>query len=962
MVTNNIHYSFANESALTVKFFSNTATEEHSSHPSVMVTESSCPPSTSCLTLNMSPFHEKSQNNLQNEVTKPVRCLQAPPSASTCRAQPTQKIGTYVLEKTIGKGNFSVVKLARHTITQIKVAIKIIDKTRLSTENLEKAQREVEILKTIQHPNIIKLYQVMQTAKLLCIVTEYLPNGELFEYIANNGRLTEQVARYKFAEILSAVEHCHRNNIVHRDLKAENVLLDQSMTVKLADFGFGTFQPEGGNSLLTTWCGSPPYAAPEIFKGEPYIGTKADVWSLGVLLYVLVVGVLPFGAHELPKLRDQVLAGNFRVPFWLSSPCEELLRAMLSKSPNRRPSISQIYRFKWLANLDSYPLLREPTPPIPEHLLPFMPFAAPATSGADLLCAPPTTNVRHPRVSLVYPSGLNLAAEMKIGKLNHLVIQVMESNGMNRQLILESLGRCAYDHLTATYLLLGERLRSTRHSLPHTLTSRPTEISVLVEASLADRGQSSQKQQKPEYGIAETLDQTVPRSSCPNGGVATVPSIRQSFGVVKAADLMHLNVIFPPKLPDPRRHPNCVSLGQGVTEALNQAGPLPRLYEPSKPILEDNFDSLPLGCIEDSTMASQTTRFSLIGHRVEPARKSVGCGRSPGSQSPINLSCRNEPTPSSSSSNQNADSFEGWFPDQSDMMSSFDASNQRSPLSYATVDRPSSPSGELSAFKPAPPWSLVNRPMSCYNPLRSYDSPITLPHPGELDPTYGQQGYLPPPRQPAVSPERKISHDGNYGFDWSYPSQQLYPRAFPPTSNSGISVTDEYTFDMDSCVEADSRHSSFSNPPGPQSAMRYELLEMDGCASDDTGIDIPTPHSQLFSASSPPCSSQLSRNFYNPPAFVQLPQLVETAVGQLPTSSSQAQATADFSTTPDYFRTIASTSPQAPIIPECPPRVAHRKFGVYGRPPGLFEHIKRYQQMHPSEYEEESCQNQQQST
>nr|VZI08037.1 unnamed protein product [Spirometra erinaceieuropaei] len=187
----------------------------------------------------MSPFHENPQNTLPNKVSKPVRCLQAPPNAAVGRAQPTQKIGTYVLEKTIGKGNFSVVKLARHTITQIKVAIKIIDKTRLSSENLEKAQREVEILKTIQHPNIIKLYQVMQTAKLLCIVTEYLPNGELFEYIANNGRLTEQVARYKFAEILSAVEHCHRNNIVHRDLKAENVLLDQSMTVKLA--GMFTF-------------------------------------------------------------------------------------------------------------------------------------------------------------------------------------------------------------------------------------------------------------------------------------------------------------------------------------------------------------------------------------------------------------------------------------------------------------------------------------------------------------------------------------------------------------------------------------------------------------------------------------------------------------------------------------------------------------------------------------------------
>ncbi|VDK40825.1 unnamed protein product, partial [Dibothriocephalus latus] len=250
---------------------------------------------------------------------------------------------------------------------------------------------------------------------------------------------------------------------------------------------------------------------------------------------------------------------------------------------------------------------------------------------------------------------------------------------------------------------------------------------------------------------------------------------------------MHLNVIFPPKQTDPLRLPNCVSLGQGVTEALNQAGPLPRLYEPSKEALENNFDSLPLGgCIEDSTMASQTTRFSLIGHRVvEPARKSIGCGQSPdSSQSPINLSCRNEPTPSSSSSNRNADSFEGWFPDPSELMSSFDATNQRSPLSYMTVECPSSPSGGLSALKPAPPCPLVNRPVSCYNPLRSHDSPVTLPpNPGEIaDSNYGQQSYLPPSvRQPAISPERKISQDGNYRFDWPYPSQPLYHRAFPPS-------------------------------------------------------------------------------------------------------------------------------------------------------------------------------------
>ncbi|OON15071.1 hypothetical protein X801_09131, partial [Opisthorchis viverrini] len=203
----------------------------------------------------------------------------------------------------------------------------------------------------------------METPRLLCLVMEFLPNGEVFDYIATHGRFSEDQARVKFMDVLCAVDYAHSCGIVHRDLKAENLLFDADMNIKLigecckrlvpintvrtcfafgralsvpmqfraelwnapccisseCDFSFGTHHLESSSQpLLTTWCGSPPYAAPEIFKGEPYVGAKADIWSLGVVLYVMVCGTLPFDAQPLPHLKKQVLSASFRVPYWLS--------------------------------------------------------------------------------------------------------------------------------------------------------------------------------------------------------------------------------------------------------------------------------------------------------------------------------------------------------------------------------------------------------------------------------------------------------------------------------------------------------------------------------------------------------------------------------------------------------------------------------------------------------------------
>ncbi|XP_042905921.1 serine/threonine-protein kinase SIK3 isoform X2 [Parasteatoda tepidariorum] len=256
------------------------------------------------------------------------------------------RVGFYHLEKTIGKGNFAVVKLATHIITKTKVAIKIIDKTHLDEDNLKKILREIQIMKTLHHPHIIALYQVMETERMIYLVTEYASGGEIFDHLVAHGRMSEKEARHKFKQILSAIHYCHERNVVHRDLKAENLLLDENMNIKIADFGFSNYYEM--DKMLSTWCGSPPYAAPELFEGRQYNGPKADIWSLGVVLYVLVCGALPFDGSTLHSLRNRVLAGKFRIPYFMSNECEHLIRHMLIVDPAKRLSVDQIIKHKWI--------------------------------------------------------------------------------------------------------------------------------------------------------------------------------------------------------------------------------------------------------------------------------------------------------------------------------------------------------------------------------------------------------------------------------------------------------------------------------------------------------------------------------------------------------------------------------------------------------------------------------------
>lgn len=201
-------------------------------------------------------------------------------------------------------------------------------------------------MKMLDHPNIVKLYQVIETEKTLYLVMEYASGGEVFDYLVAHGRMKEKEARAKFRQIVSAVQYCHQKRIIHRDLKAENLLLDAEMNIKIADFGFSNeFVP---GDKLDTFCGSPPYAAPELFQGKKYDGPEVDVWSLGVILYTLVSGSLPFDGANLKELRERVLRGKYRIPFYMSTDCENLLKKFLVLNPSKRASLETIMKDKWM--------------------------------------------------------------------------------------------------------------------------------------------------------------------------------------------------------------------------------------------------------------------------------------------------------------------------------------------------------------------------------------------------------------------------------------------------------------------------------------------------------------------------------------------------------------------------------------------------------------------------------------
>ncbi|KAG9401055.1 hypothetical protein AC1031_009813 [Aphanomyces cochlioides] len=266
-----------------------------------------------------------------------------------------QVLGDYVLGKTIGRGTFGKVKIGMHLSTGEKVAVKILEKCRiLEIADAERVAREIKILKRNFHSNVIQLYQVIDTSEAIYLVMEYIDGGEMFEYIVKHHRIREKEAVFMFLQIVEALNYLHQNDVTHRDLKPENLLLQSSngsaIVVKVVDFGLSNTHENGRH--LQTACGSPCYAAPEMIEGRPYIGPKADIWSLGVVLFAMVCGYLPFEDNNTSVLYKKILSGQYKAPNYISPAVQDLIRRILETDPDKRYTLADIRSHAWCKTLD----------------------------------------------------------------------------------------------------------------------------------------------------------------------------------------------------------------------------------------------------------------------------------------------------------------------------------------------------------------------------------------------------------------------------------------------------------------------------------------------------------------------------------------------------------------------------------------------------------------------------------
>ncbi|KAK6326988.1 hypothetical protein J4Q44_G00026330 [Coregonus suidteri] len=342
--------------------------------------------------------------------------------------------GLYDLDKTLGRGHFAVVKLARHVFTGEKVAVKVIDKTKLDTVATGHLFQEVRCMKLVQHPNIVRLYEVIDTQTKLYLILELGDGGDMFDYIMKHEEgLSEELAKKYFAQIVHAISYCHRLHVVHRDLKPENVVFfEKQGLVKLTDFGFSNkFQP---GKKLTTSCGSLAYSAPEILLGDEYDAPAVDIWSLGVILFMLVCGQPPFQEANDSETLTMIMDCKYTVPTHVSNACKDLVGRMLQRDPKGRASLEEIESHAWLQGVDPSPATKFNTPLV---------------------------------------SHKSLSEEEHNGIIQRMVL----GDIADRETIVEALETNKYNHITATYFLLAERiLREKQEKEVQTRSSSPSNI------------------------------------------------------------------------------------------------------------------------------------------------------------------------------------------------------------------------------------------------------------------------------------------------------------------------------------------------------------------------------------------------------------------------------------------------------------------------------------------------------
>uniref|UniRef100_A0A7S4DIL2 Protein kinase domain-containing protein n=1 Tax=Lotharella globosa TaxID=91324 RepID=A0A7S4DIL2_9EUKA len=258
--------------------------------------------------------------------------------------------GPYKLGKVLGRGASAVVRRAVHVPSGRHVAVKIMDHKLLhNTKMTENVMTEIKAFSMLDHPNVCHLYEVIENPMRYYVVME-LAGEELFDYIVERGRLSEDEGKRLFRQLVEGLDHCHRRRVAHRDLKPENILVTPDGDIKIADFGLAAVMKDG--EFLTKACGSLNYAAPRVISGKPYKGPEVDVWSAGCVLFTMLCGRLPFDEESIPRLQSNIKRGLYAIPNHLSKNAKDLIKRMLTVDPDKRMAISDIRHHPWLMGTD----------------------------------------------------------------------------------------------------------------------------------------------------------------------------------------------------------------------------------------------------------------------------------------------------------------------------------------------------------------------------------------------------------------------------------------------------------------------------------------------------------------------------------------------------------------------------------------------------------------------------------
>ncbi|XXG43599.1 hypothetical protein AAC387_Pa01g3589 [Persea americana] len=261
---------------------------------------------------------------------------------------PKLLLGKYQLGRLLGRGAYAKVYHARSLEDDMGVAIKVIDKSKVAGTTMEpRIVREVSVMRRLSHPNIVKLHEVMATKSKIYMVMEHAKGGELFTQISRDGPLTEAAARRYFQQLVSAVHYCHSKGVTHRDIKPQNILLDQEGNLKVSDFGLSALPELLRDGLLHTSCGTPAFTAPEVVRRKGYDGAKADAWSCGIILYLLLAGCLPFNEANIAVMYQKMYLRDFEFPCWISKSAQRVISRLLDPNPQNRITIEELIRISW---------------------------------------------------------------------------------------------------------------------------------------------------------------------------------------------------------------------------------------------------------------------------------------------------------------------------------------------------------------------------------------------------------------------------------------------------------------------------------------------------------------------------------------------------------------------------------------------------------------------------------------